>query len=77
MRRSSGCLQLLREQGALEGDGRLALAALAGAQPLGGLGVVGDVGGEDEDAGARVAAVRSSGSAGEGVRARRRAPCGT
>ena len=45
-----GLLQFLREQGALEGDGGLALAALAGAEPLGGLGVVGDVGGEDEDA---------------------------
>ena len=39
-----GLLQLLGEQGALEGDGGLALAALAGAQALGGLGVVGDVG---------------------------------
>ena len=47
-----GLLQLLREQGALEGDGGLALAALAGAQALGGFGVVGDVGGEDEDAAA-------------------------
>ena len=45
-----GLFEFLREQGALEGDGGLALAALAGAQPLGGLGVVGDVGGEDEDA---------------------------
>ncbi len=61
-----GLLQLLREQGALEGDGGLALPALAGAQPLGGLGMVGDVGGEDQ----HPAAVALSGrGAGERVRA--------
>lgn len=43
-------LQLLGEEGALEGDRGLALAAFAGAQAFGGLGVVGDVGGEDQDA---------------------------
>lgn len=43
-----GLFELLGQQGALEGDGGLALPALAGAQPLGGLGVVGDVGGEDQ-----------------------------
>lgn len=43
-----GLLELLREQGALQGDGGLALAALAGAQPLRGLGVAGDIGGEDQ-----------------------------
>ena len=43
--------EFLREQGALEGDGGLPLAALAGAQPLGRLRLVGDVGGEDEHAG--------------------------
>ena len=45
-----GLFQLLREQAALEGDGGLALAAFAGAQPLGGLDLVGDVGGEDQHA---------------------------
>src|SRR5690606_6536846 len=45
-----GLFQLLREEGALEGDGRFAVAALAGAQAFGGFGVVGDVGGVDEDA---------------------------
>ena len=75
-----GLLQLLGQQGALEGDGGLALAALAGAQALGGLGVVGDVGGEDEDAGApsgRAGRSVAHGGAGEGVRAAVRRPCGT
>lgn len=45
-----GLLQLLREQGTLEGDGRFAVAALAGAEPFGGFGVVGDIGGVHEDA---------------------------
>ncbi len=61
-----GLLQLLREQGALEGDGGLALPALAGAQPLGGLGVVGYVGGEDQHP---AAVALSRGRAGERVRA--------
>ncbi len=47
-----GFFELLGEQGALEGDGGFALAAFAGAQAFGGFGVVGDVGGEDEDAAA-------------------------
>lgn len=47
-----GLFQLLGQEGALEGDGGLALAALAGAQPLRGLGVVGDVRREDQHAGA-------------------------
>lgn len=63
-----GLLQLLREQGALEGDGGLAVPALAGAQPLGGFGVVGDVGGVHED-GAAVEARGVHGQAGDGVRA--------
>ncbi|GAA3301491.1 hypothetical protein GCM10020295_44900 [Streptomyces cinereospinus] len=58
--------ELLGEEGALEGDGRLALAAFAGSEPFGGLGVVGDVGGEDKDA--RSVAVGHRG-AGEGVAA--------
>ncbi|GAA3488219.1 hypothetical protein GCM10018987_23020 [Streptomyces cremeus] len=58
--------QLLREQRALEGDGRFALAAFGGAQPFGGVGVVGDVGGEDQDA-AAVGEVQ--GRAGDRVRA--------
>lgn len=64
-----GLLQLLGEQGALEGDGGLALAALAGAEPLGGLGVVGDVGREDEYAAALAFRRGVDGGAGEGVRA--------
>lgn len=63
-------LQFLREQGALEGDGGLALAAFAGAEAFGGLGVVGDVGGEDEDAAGGAGAAESvDRGAGEGVRA--------
>lgn len=46
-----GLLQLLRKQGALEGDGRFAVAALAGAEPFGRFGVVGDVGGVHEHSG--------------------------
>ncbi|GAA3095599.1 hypothetical protein GCM10020254_46090 [Streptomyces goshikiensis] len=46
-----GLFQFLREQGALEGDGGLALAPLAGAQALDGFGVVGDVGEVDQDPG--------------------------
>ena len=66
-----GLFQLLREQGALEGDGGLALAAFAGAEPLGGLGVVGDVGGEDQDAAVALlgAARYVDRGAGDGVRA--------
>lgn len=66
-----GLFQFLWEQGALEGDGGLALAALAGAQPFGGLGVVGDVRGEHENGAAAgvVVAVLGDGGAGEGVRA--------
>ena len=43
-------LELLGKEGALEGDRGFALAAFAGPQAFGGLGVVGDVGGEDENA---------------------------
>lgn len=72
-----GLFQLLGQEGALEGDGGLALAALAGAQALGGLGVVGDVRSEDQHTGAArpsVCAVRAvgrdrHGCAGERVRA--------
>ncbi|GAA3228561.1 hypothetical protein GCM10020256_40900 [Streptomyces thermocoprophilus] len=60
-----GLFEVLGEQGALEGDGGLALAAFAGAQAFGGFGVVGDVGGEDEDTGA--ADAFGDGGAGEGV----------
>lgn len=56
-------LQLLREEGALEGDGRFALPAFAGAEAFGGFRVVGDVGGEDEDS----AVALGHGRAGEGV----------
>src|SRR5690606_10605454 len=65
-----GVLQFLGEQGALEGDGGLALAAFAGAQAFGGLGVVGDVGGEDQHAAAAAVAAAGrfgDGGAGEGV----------
>lgn len=76
-----GLFEFLREEGALEGDGGLALAAFAGAQPFGGVGLVGDVGGEDEDAGLGALGVAVLGpravvgggdgdrGAGEGVRA--------
>ncbi len=69
-----GLFQLLREQGALEGDGRLAVAALAGAQAFGGLGVVGDVGGVDEDAFA--SRLAGDGGAGHRVRAASGGPAG-
>lgn len=46
-----GLFELLGEEGALEGDGGLALAAFAGPEAFGGLGVVGDVGEVDQDAG--------------------------
>lgn len=59
-----GLLQLLGQQAALEGDGGLALAALAGAQALGGLDLVGDVGGEDQHAAVTRCGERG---AGEGV----------
>ncbi len=73
-----GLFQLLGQQGALEGDRGLALAGLAGPQPLGGLDLVGDVGAEDEDAvvrgdagdlgvGGRTAGGDLDGGAGEGV----------
>ena len=45
-----GLLEFLGQQAALEGDGGLVQAAFALAQPFGGLDLVGDVGGEDEDA---------------------------
>lgn len=65
-----GLLQLLREQRALKGDGRFAVAALAGAQPLGRFGVVGDIGGVHEDAAlVPLALVAPYGGAGDGVRA--------
>jgi hypothetical protein len=63
-----GLLEFLREQGALEGHRGLALPALAGPQPLGRLGVVGDVRGEDQDA-AVPFALDGDGGAGEGVAA--------
>lgn len=46
-----GLFEFLRQEGALEGDGGFALAALAGAQPFDGFGVVGDVGEVDQDPG--------------------------
>lgn len=61
-----GFFELLGEQAALEGDGGLALAALAGSEALGGLGVVGDVGREDENAPAAPVSLGHRG-AGEGV----------
>src|SRR5581483_556696 len=42
--------ELLREQAALEGDGGLAVAAFALAEPFRGLDLVGYLGAEDEDA---------------------------
>ncbi len=62
-----GLFEFLRQQAALQGDGGLALAAFAGAEPLGGLGLVGDVGGEEEHAGLLAGGQRR---AGEGVVAR-------
>lgn len=62
-----GLLQLLRQEGALEGDGGLALAAFARAQAARGLGVVGDVGGEDEDAAAVAVVALGDRGAGERV----------
>ena len=57
-----GLLQLLREQAALEGDGGLVQPAFTLPEPLGGLHLVRDVGGEDEDA-----ALASAGSGDRGV----------
>lgn len=62
--------EFLGEQGSLQGHRCFALAAFAGAQAFGGFGVVGDVGGEDEDAAAVAAALAvalGDRGAGEGV----------
>ncbi len=64
-----GFFEFLREQGALEGHRCFALAAFAGAEAFGGLGVVGDVGREDQDAALGAVGARGDRGARERVRA--------